>query len=109
MKLHGMADVRRKVLRAGEVGELAVLFLQHVVAALLHDAAFDRLAAAVRARAVRLALRRLILSDASASWGGSACLVGAGSGTLAGAGCRARATAAAISATRALRHRCERQ
>jgi hypothetical protein len=53
MKLHGMADVRRKVLRAGEVGELAVLFLQHVVAALLHDAALDRLAAAVRARAVR--------------------------------------------------------
>jgi hypothetical protein len=69
-----MTNVRGKVLRAGDVSELAVLFLQHVVAAVLHDAALDRLAG--HFRTVCAALRgSLVLSNASAGGSTSAGLV----------------------------------
>jgi hypothetical protein len=81
-----MTDVRGKVLRAGDVGHLAIFFLQHVVAALLHDAALDGLAG--HFRTVCAALRgSLILSNTSAGWGASAGLItSADAGALAAAG-----------------------
>jgi hypothetical protein len=69
-----MTNVRGKILRAGDVSELAVLFLQHVVAAVLDDAALDRLAG--HFRTVCAALRgSLVLPNVSTGRGGSACLV----------------------------------
>src|SRR5436305_5895772 len=74
MKFHRVADVRGEVLRAGDVSEFAILFLQHVVAALLHDAAFDRLPG-VRSLICAALRGSLVLPDVSTGWSTSAVLV----------------------------------
>ena len=75
-----MTDVRRQVLRTGDVGHLAILLLQHVVAALLHDAAFDRFSAHVLGAGSIAAGRALSRCSASLVVGG------ADAGSLASAG-----------------------
>jgi hypothetical protein len=75
MKFHRVADVRGEVLRAGDISEFAVLLLQHVVAALLHDAAFDRLPG-VRSLICAALRGSLVLPDVSTGRSGSAVLVG---------------------------------